>query len=115
MENLPPLALQMEVRPEISKPSENTLPGHMNFLNVIVAHTQVEEVWWTQFSTQWPASSLVPPCPAARFFMFFLAFFPPATISLLIDNQGGNGKSLDKPGEEEKDEIEEKSKRTTPS
>ena len=79
-------------------------------------YTQVEEDWWTQFSTQWPASSLVPPCPAARFFIFFLAFcFFTAYILLLIDNQGGNGKSLDKPGEEEKDEIEEKSKRTTPS
>ena len=77
--------------------------------------TQVEEDWWTQFSTQWPASSLEPPCLAARFFIFFLAVFPPATISLLIDNQGGNGKSLDKPGEKEKEEMEEKSKRTTPS
>jgi len=33
----------------------------------------------------------------------------------LPGSQGGNGKSLDKPGEEEIDEIEEKSKRTTPS
>ena len=41
--------------------------------------------------------------------LFFLSNY------FIVDNQGGNGKSLDKPGEEEKDEIEEKSKRTTPS
>ena len=55
--------------------------------------------------------------PGSQVFRFVLVilFFSPATISLLIDNQGGNGKSLDKPGEEEKEKMEEKSKRTTPS
>ena len=53
--------------------------------------------------------------PGSQVFHFLLGIFSPATISLLNDNQGGNGKSLDKPGEEEKDEIEDKSKRTTPS
>ena len=77
-------------------------------------YTQVEEDWWTQFSTQWPASSLVPPCPAARHFLPSNKHFFSSNY-IIVDNQGGNGKSLDKPGEEEKDEIEEKSKRTTPS
>ena len=55
--------------------------------------------------------------PGSQVFRFVLVilFFSPATISLLIDNQGGTGKSLDKPGEEEKEKMEEKSDRTTPS
>ena len=119
MENLPPLAPhhhQTEVRPAISKPSENKMTKRCLETNN-ATNTQVEEVWWTQFSTQWPASSLVPPCPAARFFIFFLATGISFFLSnyFIVDNQGGNGKSLDKPGEEEKEEIEEKSKRTTPS
>merc|ERR1712203_383362 len=42
---------------------------HLEILPPLAPHhhqTEVEEDWWTQFSTQWLASSLVPPCPAAR-------------------------------------------------
>ena len=119
MEILPPQAPphhQTGVSPVISKPSENKSTKRCLETNNAtntggggLVDTVLDTVAGFIAGATLPSSQVFYFLPSN-----WHLFFSPSNY-FIVDNQGGNGKSLDKPGEEEKEEMEEKSKRTTPS